>query len=482
MPVLHNFVNPLADEPGFLGTKPSDWNDGHAVSIENADVAVNAGIEESKLSLNFPTHAPVALNVTGTNGLALFGQQLGIALAGANSTGTLSAQDWNTFNSKQGALSFPLSSSLGGTGINNGANTLIVPTSGTAALLAVENQFTAKQFITHDAAGKDELIHLWGGTTDPLSGPSIGFYQHYGGGSYPNFKVGEIVSTWAYPDKADLVFYVNDGTDLTSGTNMLAGLRLLGVGTGRIDAHILNGTLYADSSVASQIKIIAKGSASQSVNLQEWQISDGSPKAWVANNGLIYSTPVDNGGVIGIGTAVNHTSDDTGYGMRFDISIPNNGLTSGTSISNGFYGVATLLATTANSFNNSINAGFVRVDVTANSLYTAKVNSLVGLAIDAPIITGAGTIVITTAYGLSIANMGNSKTTTAYGVNIASQSGAGTNYAIYTNTGTVSLGDILFLRTVKSGATQAGAGAAANEIWKTSGHATLPDNVLMIGV
>jgi hypothetical protein len=40
----------------------------------------------------------------------------------------------------------------------------------------------------------------------------------------------------------------------------------------------------------------------------------------------------------------------------------------------------------------------------------------------------------------------------------------------------------LFLDTIKSGATQGGASAAANEIWKTSGHATLPDNVLMIGV
>ena len=35
---------------------------------------------------------------------------------------------------------------------------------------------------------------------------------------------------------------------------------------------------------------------------------------------------------------------------------------------------------------------------------------------------------------------------------------------------------------IKSGATQAAAGAVANEIWKTTSHATLPDNVLLIGV
>lgn len=38
------------------------------------------------------------------------------------------------------------------------------------------------------------------------------------------------------------------------------------------------------------------------------------------------------------------------------------------------------------------------------------------------------------------------------------------------------------LYVIKSGATQAAAGAAANELWKTNGHATLPNNVVMIGV
>ena len=35
---------------------------------------------------------------------------------------------------------------------------------------------------------------------------------------------------------------------------------------------------------------------------------------------------------------------------------------------------------------------------------------------------------------------------------------------------------------MKSGATQAAAGAATDELWKTNGHATLPDNTVMIGV
>jgi len=40
----------------------------------------------------------------------------------------------------------------------------------------------------------------------------------------------------------------------------------------------------------------------------------------------------------------------------------------------------------------------------------------------------------------------------------------------------------LKISNIKSGATQAGAGAAANEVWKTASHASLPDNVLLIGV
>lgn len=51
-----------------------------------------------------------------------------------------------------------------------------------------------------------------------------------------------------------------------------------------------------------------------------------------------------------------------------------------------------------------------------------------------------------------------------------------TNFDFYTFDNPVKI------TTIKSGSTQGNAGAAADETWKTSGHATLPDNVLMIGV
>ena len=61
------------------------------------------------------------------------------------------------------------------------------------------------------------------------------------------------------------------------------------------------------------------------------------------------------------------------------------------------------------------------------------------------------------------------------------QPGAGTGGLTEINSALTVTG-VPKLSTVKSGATQAAAGAAVNEIWKTSGHATLPDNVLMIGI
>lgn len=86
-----------------------------------------------------------------------------------------------------------------------------------------------------------------------------------------------------------------------------------------------------------------------------------------------------------------------------------------------------------------------------------------------------------TGVDILIFNDGGSATT-AHGIKIADVDVGATNYAIHTGAGDVSFGDDLFLRVIKSGATQVAAGAAANEVWKTNGHATLPNNVLMIGV
>ena len=408
-------------------------NDDSSAGYIVSDDWIDETAGKSYQALDVTDGAAVWTEITGGGGSAAWG----------SITGTLSNQtDLQTaLNGKQDSLSFPLSPVLGGTGINNGTNALTIPATGTAALLGTANIFTEKQSITHDAAGNDELIHLWGGTTAPLSGPSIGFYQHYADGAYPNFKVGEIASTWAYPDKADMVFYVNDGADLVNGINMLVGLRLLGVGTGRIDGHFSNGTLYADSSVASQIKIIAKGSSSQSANLQEWQTSEGATRAWVNQRGTLFTTPLDDGvtGTYGVIANFTHTSDNTGGGLLFAVDAENNGLTSGSSLSIGFQGSVFVSALTTNSYNNAIFSGLISWNLKANSSYTAKVNTAVGLVIDAPQLIGAGTFVVTNSAGLRIANQGNSSITTTYGINVLGQSGAGTNYALHTDVGDIRL-------------------------------------------
>lgn len=81
------------------------------------------------------------------NGLSLVSGTLSLDLSSSGTVGALSSVDWNLFNSKQAALTLPLSPDLGGTGKDNGTNFLTVPASGTAAMLSVANVFTTQQMI-----------------------------------------------------------------------------------------------------------------------------------------------------------------------------------------------------------------------------------------------------------------------------------------------------------------------------------------------
>jgi hypothetical protein len=60
--------------------------------------------------------------------------------------------------------------------------------------------------------------------------------------------------------------------------------------------------------------------------------------------------------------------------------------------------------------------------------------------------------------------------------------GGGDVLGVQGSSGDVHIYNDLFLYGLPSGATQELAGASQHEFWKTSGHATLPDNVVMIGV
>ena len=73
----------------------------------------------------------------------------------------------------------------------------------------------------------------------------------------------------------------------------------------------------------------------------------------------------------------------------------------------------------------------------------------------------------------------NNPSVTTYGLKIGGiPTGYGSNhthYSLHIADGTVYIGSM------PSGATQVAAGVGANELWKTSGHTSLPDNVVMIG-
>ena len=160
MTITHSKVSTIPDGTDATVVRPSDWNADHVVNILNVDVDPTAAIVESKLALNYPTHAAVTLGTA--NGLSLLAQALSLRLASSGVTGALSGTDWDTFNAKQSALTFPLASTLGGTGVNNagkltlatdasitgggtialGGFTLTVPATGTAALLGTANVFT----------------------------------------------------------------------------------------------------------------------------------------------------------------------------------------------------------------------------------------------------------------------------------------------------------------------------------------------------
>lgn len=92
---------------------------------------------------------------------------------------------------------------------------------------------------------------------------------------------------------------------------------------------------------------------------------------------------------------------------------------------------------------------------------------------DAPISAGAGT---DPDHVLRIGDIGNYVTGPVAATDEALARFDGVTGKVIQNS-PIKLGD-----TLKTGATQVAAGAAAGELWATNGHASLPDNVLMIGV
>jgi len=56
-PITHQYVSSAPPVPGKVDS--TEWNREHTADIVNEDVNPSAGIEESKLNLNYPTHKPI---------------------------------------------------------------------------------------------------------------------------------------------------------------------------------------------------------------------------------------------------------------------------------------------------------------------------------------------------------------------------------------------------------------------------------------
>ena len=113
--------------------------------------------------------------VNNINGLTISGQALTMALAGPSATGTLSATDWNTFNSKGTVSSVNTSGGTTGltftggpittTGTTTLGGTLIVANGGTGATSAS----TARSNLSAAQSGANSDITSLSGLTTPLS-------------------------------------------------------------------------------------------------------------------------------------------------------------------------------------------------------------------------------------------------------------------------------------------------------------------------
>ena len=232
----------------------------------------------------------------------------------------------------------------------------------------------------------------------------------------------------------------NGDSAVPDGYNIFAG-----VGTGNFSM----GSGATSVSHASYNSVF--GSAAFSANTL------GRRNSVLGYNALNSNTIGENNSAMGFGTLAANTSGDNnsgfGYGTLFNAT---------TADENTAGGYASLFSITSGGNNTAlggysgryISGGAVANTTSSNSVY-------LGHSTKASADGNSNEIVIgydCTGNGSNTATLGNSSITDTY-----------------------IIGD-LHLADIKSGATQVAAGAAANELWKTALHATLPDNVVMIGV
>jgi len=320
---------------------------------------------------------------------------------------------------------------------------------------------------------------------------------------------------------ADMHFLVGNNGATEAITILNTGNVGIGITAPTAKLHIVGS--------ANTQQLIVKANATQTANLTEWQNSsgtvlsciDGAGKWGLANgqaavtiaNVLVY--------------AVNTVTVTTGSPAAMVFLTQSN---PGASSSATLYGVNGATQTSPGNAQNhtgSLTGGAMNFIHWGSGTVTkargvfgyleckSTGNITAGNVFEAYVEPPASTGIIQTIKLCNLRSISTGHTGTNYALYVESQTVGGTNYAIYTNAGTIHAGDkIEFTQTdgneaidsandgymdyyattlhrfnnpltianIKSGATQAAAGAAANELWKTASHATLPDNVVLIGV
>lgn len=263
------------------------------------------------------------------------------------------------------------------------------------------------------------------------------------------------------------------------------------------------------------IQQIVQGAAGQTANLTEWRNSAATPKLVVGAGGRLAQNLT--------GTAATNAAyavylfDDTTTETHQQILYAEQRVSTANPTAASYYGMQ-FLASVDNATAN-ITGTLI------GSLGGAGINGACAAVISLTKAQGgvfylqnySATATLAAGYGLYIESpRGAGTITSAIGLYIEAQTrGGSANYAIHTNAGLVLFGDkVVFTQTdgnefidsladgymdygattlhrfnnpltianIKSGATQVAAGAAANELWKTASHASLPNNVIMIGV
>jgi hypothetical protein len=117
-------ANALTLSGGILYAQSADATHPGMVSTGAQSFAGNKTFTGSISASNLSGTNTGDVTIGTANGLSLLGQVISLGLSSTSTTGALSSADWNTFNNKQAALTFPLAVNLGGTG------TAATPTNG----------------------------------------------------------------------------------------------------------------------------------------------------------------------------------------------------------------------------------------------------------------------------------------------------------------------------------------------------------------